>query len=252
MTEKLYGTVLLKARQILDYLASTTEAPTLSELDEHLNISKPTIYKIIQTLEYCGYVRTIVNGDQKTYRLGTVFLHYAQTVNDSIDIVEIATPFLKTLRDQTAETVNLGIEQDDKIVLLSKMESTHSIKLVSVIGGTMNMYSSAMGKALLATYSPQHLANYFQRVHFERLTPNTIVDQTALQRDLAAVRERGYAIDNVENQPGVYCLGFAIVAHHRTYGAFSISTPEFRLTTDKRTAFVRLGKRTQKLIQQHL
>ncbi|WP_267201538.1 IclR family transcriptional regulator [Limosilactobacillus kribbianus] len=252
MAEKLYGTVLLKAKQILDYLAQTPEAPTLSVLAHHLDISKPTIYKIIQTLEYCGYVRTIETGDQKAYRLGTVFLRYAQAVNDSVDIVEIATPFFKTLRDQTAETVNLGIEQDDKIVLLSKMESTHSIKLVSVIGGTMNMYSSAMGKAILATYSAPRLADYFQRVHFEKLTPNTIVDQATLRKDLAAIKERGYAIDNVENQSGVYCLGFAIVAHHRTYGAFSISTPEFRLTADKRATFVKLGKRIQKLIQQHL
>lgn len=252
MANKLYGTVLLKAKQVLDDIARADEAPTLNDLSKDLDISKPTIYKILQTLEYCGYVRVVIVGDEKHYHLGTIFLQYAQSVNNSINIVEIANPYLKKLRDQTEETVNLGIVEDNSIVLLSKMESTHSIKLVSVIGGKMNMYSSAMGKALLATYSREQLAEYLATVSYQKLTPRTITNNDDLLANIITTRKQGYAVDDVENQAGVYCLGFSLTAHDRSYGAFSISVPEFRLTDEKRATFVKLGKKTQTEIEAHL
>lgn len=248
----MYGTVLLKAKRILDCIAHADAGMTLSALDGQLDISKPTIYKILKTLEYCGYVRVVLVGDEKVYHLGTIFLEYAQAVNDSIDIVEIANPFLKKLRDQTAETVNLGIAEDNAIVLLSKMESTHSIKLVSVIGGKMHMYSSAMGKAILATYSREQLQNYANQVAFQQMTSKTVASKEALLATIDETRDQGYAIDDVENQPGVYCLGFSLVANGQVYGAFSISTPEFRMTAAKKEKFVELGKQTQAEIENHL
>lgn len=252
MENKLYGTVLLKAKKILDRIARSSEGATLSTLSKQLDISKPTIYKILKTLEYCGYVRVVLVGEEKVYHLGTVFLEYAQSVNESIDIVEVARPFLKELRDQTGETVNLGIAEDNAIVLLSKMESTHSIKLVSVIGGKMHMYSSAMGKAILATYSAEQLADYADRVEYQQMTPNTVTDKEELLATVAQTRQQGYSVDDVENQPGVYCLGFSLVVNGRVYGAFSISVPEFRMTTAKKQQFIRLGKQTQGQIETHL
>lgn len=246
MENKLYGTVLLKAKQILDYIAETEEAPTLNDLSKNVPISKSTIYKILKTLEYCGYVRAV--GDDKRYHLGVAFLRYAQSVNRSIDIIEIAKPLLKKLRDATGETINLGMVQDDSIILLSKMESTHSIKLVSIVGGKMHMYSSAMGKALLAEYSPQQLDRYLDAVTPQQLTENTITNRQSLVKDLATTRQRGYSLDNVENQPGVYCIGFSLVSQGHIYGAFSISIPEYRITTEKKQQFVALGKKTQREI----
>jgi DNA-binding IclR family transcriptional regulator len=252
MENKLYGTVLLKAKQILDYIARTKDGVTLNDLSKNLDISKPTIYKILKTLEFCGYVRVVFVGEEKFYHLGTIFLQYAQSVNDSINIVEIANPFLKKLRDETAETVNLGIEEDNSIVLLSKMESTHSIKLVSVVGGKMHMFSSSMGKAILATYSQEQLDEYLATVEFQKMTENTITNKKDLIADLEKTRAQGFSIDNVENQPGVYCLGFTLTANGKVYGAFSISTPEFRMNAEKRDQFIALGKQIQQEIEQHL
>lgn len=246
MENKLYGAVLLKARQILDYIASASEAPTLRELDDHLDISKPTIYKILKTLEYCGYIRA--EGEDKHYYLGTIFLQYAQAVNNSFNVEEIAKPYLKELRDATNETVNLGIIEDKSVVLLSKLESTNSIKLVSYIGGKMHMYSSAMGKAVLATYNDKQLSAYLTDITFEKLTPNTIDNEQALLTALNETRAQGYSIDDVENQPGVYCLGFALVKNSHTFGAFSISTPEYRMDPQKKEQFVKLGQQTQQKI----
>ena len=164
------------------------------------------------------------------------------------NIEEIAKPYLKELRDATNETVNLGIIESKSVVLLSKLESTNSIKLVSYIGGKMHMYSSAMGKAVLATYNDKQLSEYLTGVTFEKLTAKTIDNEQALLTNLNETRAQGYSIDDVENQPGVYCLGFSLVKSGHTFGAFSISTPEYRMDNKKKEQFVKLGQQTQQKI----
>lgn len=74
MEKQLYGTVLLKAKKILDYIAETNNSPTLKEISNGINIPKPTVFKILQTLEYCGFVRAV--GPNKEYYLGTTFIKY--------------------------------------------------------------------------------------------------------------------------------------------------------------------------------
>lgn len=71
MENKLYGTVLLKAKQILDFIANANELPTLNAISKNVNISKPTIYKILKTLEYCGYVHEV--GEEKSIPLRSRF-----------------------------------------------------------------------------------------------------------------------------------------------------------------------------------
>ncbi|WP_414467664.1 IclR family transcriptional regulator C-terminal domain-containing protein [Limosilactobacillus balticus] len=65
---------------------------------------------------------------------------------------------------------------------------------------------------------------------FEKLTPNTIDNEQALLTVLNETRAQG----DVENQPGVYCLGFALVKNGHTFGAFSISTPEYWMNPQKK------------------
>jgi len=110
------------------------------------------------------------------------------------------------------------------------------------------MYSSAMGKAVLATYNDKQLSEYLTGVTFEKLTAKTIDNEQALLTNLNETRAQGYSIDDVENQPGVYCLGFSLVKNGHTFGAFSISIPEYRMDNKKKEQFVKLGQQTQQKI----
>lgn len=123
--QHLYGAVLLKAKEILDFISDSKAAPGLKEISAHIDTSKSTVLKILQTLEYCGFVKSY--GATKQYYLGTVFLKYGDQASQSFDLDKIAMPFLNKLRDQTTEAVNLGIIENDKIVLLDRAKSTNSI-----------------------------------------------------------------------------------------------------------------------------
>lgn len=246
-TNKPYGTVLVKAKEILDFLGRTETAPTLADISAGVTMAKPTALKVLTTMNELGLVRR--DDQTKRYYMGTQLIAYAQKALASFDIAGTVRPYLERLRDETQETINLGVVRDDQIVLIDKLESPNSIKLQSIIGGTMNLYSSAMGKAVLAGYSSAQLHQYLSGRELKALTPATLTKQTALQADLKRIRQTGISIDNEENEPEVYCLGVTLQKSHHLYGAISVSTPKYRLSDERRAQFVRLLLNTQHAIE---
>lgn len=247
---KPYGTVLIKQKEILDFMLHYDGAPTLADISKGLGRPKPTLLKILNTLELIGFVRK--NEDTKQYILGVSLIPYAQKAVSSFDIVEVANPYLRKLRDLTQETVNLGVIRDNKVVLIQKLESPQSIKMQSEIGGTMRLYSSAMGKASLATYSQSKLINYLNNISFKAVTDHTITNSQILTDELRIIQRNGYATDDEENERDVYCIGAALYKNGHLYGAFSISTPKYRLSDERKKEFVDLLKQTQQSILEAL
>lgn len=227
MADKLYGTVLLKAKKIMDALSASETSLTLEQISSTAGIPRPTTFKILNTLDYINFVRKDEN--EKKYSLGTNLIEYGTRALSSFDIVSIAEPYLTELNKVTSETVNLGIEEHSQIVLLKKIDSPRPVNLNSEVGGTLELYTSAMGKAILATKSERELDQYFSSVELKPSTSNTITSIAKLKRQLEEVKKNGYAIDNQENQTEVVCVGAAIQKYGKVFGAISVSTPNYRL-----------------------
>lgn len=227
MADKLYGTVLLKAKKIMDALSASETSLTLEQISSTAGIPRPTTFKILNTLDYINFVRKDEN--EKKYSLGTNLIEYGTRALGSFDIVSIAEPYLTELNKVTSETVNLGIEEHSQIVLLKKIDSPRPVNLNSEVGGTLELYTSAMGKAILATKSERELDQYFSSVELKPSTSNTITSIAKLKRQLEEVKKNGYAIDDQENQTEVVCVGAAIQKYGKVFGAISVSTPKYRL-----------------------
>lgn len=247
---KPYGTVLIKAKDILDFILTAPDAPTLAEISAGLKASKPTVFKILTTMTGLGLLWR--DAQTKQYFLGTQFAAYGQKALTGFNIAKVARPFLLQLRDETQETINLGIVRNDLVVLIEKLESPNSITLHSTIGGTMNLYSSAMGKVILSTYDQPTLTHYLAQHQLTPLTAHTITEPAVLTTELGAVADSGIAIDNEENEPEVYCLGATITQHHHLFGAFSVSTPKYRLTPARRNEFMTLMRQAKQAIEHAL
>lgn len=246
MNQKLYGTVLLKATDILNYIYQSSTAPTLKDINLNTKISKPTILKILKTLEYCGFVKS--NGKIKKYYLGTKFIKYGDKATKDFDIVDIAMPLLSELRDQTTEAVNLGIAENNRIILLKRANSTNNIRFELTLGESMPMYCSAMGKAILSVWPENRQKEYLKKVTLIRQTQNTITSPDKLLNEIEKIRRRHYAIDNIENQDGIYCIGFPLNKGDHILGAFSISAPIFRLNDEKIKNWIDYGLETRRKI----
>ena len=247
MEHKLYGTSILKAKQIMDLLADSTNGLSLNEISKKLTVSKPTILKILTTLTYIKYVRR--NEENKRYYLGTVFIKYGNQTLNNFDISKIAYKYLDQLKNFTNETVNLGIVDHDKIFILQKLNGDQPINFNSQVGDTMELYSSAMGKAALATMTAAQLDKYFSRNKLLSLTKYTVINIEQLKIQLRDICNNGYAIDNQED---VVCIGAAIEKYNKLFAAFSVSTPQYRLNDSLFKDFINQVILTKQQIEQDL
>lgn len=250
METKPYGTVLLKAAHILDYLADHPHAK-LQEIAKNCQLTSSTALKILDTLLLIQYVE---KNSQKEFSIGTKFIRYAHESLAQINLNEIASPFLHELQEKIDETIHLGILENNVIVYIDKLEpKNQNITMSSRIGITRPLYSSAMGKAVLGNFSDQQIQTYLQEVTpLVAYTENTIVNPLQLKKELQTVKLQEVAFDDEEMEKDIFCVGAAILVKGNIKGAFSISIPKYRLTPEKKQHMVAEVLATKEKIQKKL
>lgn len=236
MEVKLYGTVLLKAANILDYLAAHPQSK-LQEIAIGCQLTASTTLKILDTLLFIHYVE---KNAQKEFFLGTKFIRYAQESLQQNTLNEVASSFLHQLQAKIDETIHLGILENNVIVYLDKLEpKNQNITMSSRVGITRPLYSSAMGKAVLSNFSDQELATYLQEVSpLTAYTENTITDPLQLEEEIQKVKVQKVAFDDEEMEKDIFCVGAALLVNGKIQGAFSISLPKYRLTVEKKEKMI--------------
>jgi IclR family KDG regulon transcriptional repressor len=114
-------------------------------------------------------------------------------------------------------------------VYIDKLESPQTVRMASRIGTRVSLYSSAVGKAYLAALPGDACDALIDQIEFARFTPNTITSCAKLKKEIRATAERGYSLDNEENELQIFCCGAAIRdADGAPVGCVSISMPLFR------------------------
>lgn len=223
-----YGTVLLKADLILDFLASSNHAHSLNQIAKATNLTNSTALKILDTLNLMGYVQK--DHETKKFSLGTTLLKFANKAMNQLEIKHIAKPHLEALQRETAETVHLGILDKTSVVYVTKIDSSNPIILYSQIGKRIPLYCSAMGKAILADQSDVEVEAYLTENQLSKITKNTITTTEGFFQEIDRVRELGYAFDNGEHEEEVFCVGASLTRDGKNFGAISVSIPKYRLT----------------------
>ncbi|MEK3887377.1 IclR family transcriptional regulator [Bacillus sp. FSL K6-3431] len=234
----LYGAVLLKADQILEYLSSSETSKKLNEIAKGADLTNSTALKILDTLVVIGYVQK--DAETKRFSLGPSIIKYANKSINQLDIKQIAKPYLQKLQRITTETVHLGILDHVNIVYITKMESSNPVSLYSKVGKSIPLYCSAMGKSILADQSDEEVQMYLANNSLIKKTANTITTKETFIQEIAQIRELGYALDNSEHEDEVFCVGASITLHGENFGAFSVSVPKYRITDVFRNEIIQL------------
>lgn len=199
-----------------------------SAVAEAVGIDKATVSRILHTLMDAGYV--VQDETTRLYRLTGKILRLALGVRDQLELSSVARPHLRRLSQELNETVHLGVLQYLSIVYLDKVESANSIQLVSAIGQTMPLHSTALGKAILAALSKEDLEAKLARMDLKPRTGHTITNIDDFREEIRRTQQRGYATDDRENEPGGACVACAIVdVDNQPVGAISVSGPDFRI-----------------------
>jgi IclR family acetate operon transcriptional repressor len=230
--------VLHKAIDVLELLAGG-DALTVVEIAERARISKAAAYRILGTLETRGYVRR--DARERRFAAGSALLGLARAVLASADLVGAARPAMRGLRDEFGETVNLGAASGDRLVYLEMLESERGLRTTVDVGSLDHLHSTALGRALLSALPDDEARALLAATERPRVTERTRVGLDELIAELAATRERGYSVDDEENEIGARCVGVPLRDERgRPIGALSVSGPAHRLEPE---LLPRLGER---------
>lgn len=220
--------VLAKALDLLEVLGQERAGLTLAELAKRLELPKSSVFRYLVTLEARGYVEKLPETER--YRLGLRLFEMGNLVASHFDVTEFALPFMRRLVETFRETVNLAVLYQGEVVYLQILESTRSMRMSAQPGQRNLCHSTALGKALLAYLPEAEVRAIIAQHGLPALTPRTITTEEQLWEELARVRHRGYAVDDIENEENVRCVAAPIFNHRdEPIAAISISGPADRM-----------------------
>ncbi|NUR92067.1 MAG: IclR family transcriptional regulator, partial [Nonomuraea sp.] len=200
-----------RALLILQEIGKHGSGVTLDELATTLGLPKSTLHRLLGALKHRGFAaQPEPNGP---YLLGTELLATAFRYYESMDLRTLVRPVLMRLRAEFDETVHMAMLDGAEVVYLDKVEVVRSITMTSVVGGRNAAHCTGVGKALLAWTYPTDEAIKAWAAGYGPLavrTRHTITQPAKLAAHLARVRQRGYALDLEENEPGVRCVAAPI------------------------------------------
>lgn len=205
----------------------------LSDLAETLKLNKTTIHRILNSLICMNYV--VQDSASLKYRLTFKICDLANKVLNKADTVQIIHPFLQELMNAAGETVHLVQLEETHAIYIDKLESQqNTVRLVSQLGQTLPLYSSGVGKALLAAMKDEQIKEILGSEKLIPLTPNTITDAAKFMEEINVIRDLGYSIDDEENELGIKCIAAVIeLSDTAPQYAFSISAPVYRMGEER-------------------
>jgi len=214
------------------------DGATVTELAETVDLSPGTVHTYLSTLADRGYVRK----EGETYHVGLFVLPLGEYVRTNSDIYAAAKPVLDELATETGEATHLVVESHGREIPLYERFGTEAVgeELYEAIKGypRRNLHCSAAGKAILAHASPGRRETVLDDYDFAGRTPQTTTDETALETELNAIRDRGFARNDEEQIQGLRAVGAPIQYDGRVRGAISLSAPTSRLRGERFAATV--------------
>jgi IclR family transcriptional regulator, KDG regulon repressor len=181
-----------RAIQVLELLSAGDAALSLQEMSRRLNLHPSTLHRILKTLEEQDYLARFADTEQ--YRLGPRILTLAARMLNTLPIREVAAPYLRRLSIELGQSVALAAYEHGRIMYLDCAESPSPVGIFLRPGGRVAAQCVASGRVLLAFRDEAEL----ERVLESALPCPGPSNPTPkrLRRDLAVIRERGYAIDD--------------------------------------------------------
>ncbi|MBC8590167.1 IclR family transcriptional regulator [Wansuia hejianensis] len=240
-----------RALSILELVSEYTEGLGITEISEKVNLHKSTVHRLLGTLIYKGFI--VQDSMTNKYKISLKLYELGAKLVEDLDILQVSKPYTEKLMKELNEVVHLVIRDNNHIVYIDKVEADNTIRMASNIGRRSPLYCTSVGKAILAFMDGDQVEKIWENSNIQKLTKNTITDYKMFEKELQTIREKGYAIDDEENEIGVRCIGAPVFNHNKEVeGAISISGPAIRVTKDKVEKIAEMVKKYADLISKEL
>ena len=199
---------IARAFGVLEFLDNSQRGWNISELSRKLAVPKSTMHLIVLSLERHGYVSR--EPGSRKYTLAVKAWELGRGLMRNVLLPDIAQTHLNELVKRLQLTAHLAILEHDQAVYVQKVDCPGLIRFDTYVGKRTNLHCTAVGKVLLAHSSEQKLGHILEREPFARYTRHTITSALLLRKELAKVRQAGYAVDDQEEELEVRCVAVPV------------------------------------------
>ncbi|MDW7674491.1 MAG: IclR family transcriptional regulator [Bacillota bacterium] len=241
-----------RALKILNLLGNANGEMALADISNQLGLAKSTVHGLLSTLRDFNYVEQ--SSFTGKYKLGISLFELGNVVARNWDLRTVAIPYIQKLLEETELTVHLAILDHGEVLYIDKREYKDvSLRIVSQVGMRLPAHCTGVGKVLLAYLSKNEVKRIITQKGLPLYTDNTISDLETLEKELAAIRQRGYALDREELMNSLGCVAAPIRNHEgNVIASISVSMHLSRLVGEKLDEVVAKVTETAKAISRGL
>ena len=217
--------VLEKTLRVLDLFTADRPSWSVSDVARELEMPTATAHRIIRALEARSYLTKI----DSRYRLGFAAVDLGRRAMASVDLRSRLASVLRSLSRATGETVLLTVYDETRngSLCIDRIEATHDLRLTIQIGRVTPIHAGASAKALLAFLEEPIVADVLSQP-MEGLAAGTITGPSALRKELAQIRRRGWASSYEENNTGAWGLAAPILVNGLAVASVGLAAPTAR------------------------
>lgn len=209
----------------------------LSEIADRLDLDRSTTYRLLISLEKCGFVEKDIR--TREYSLGLSAFEIGFAYLKQMDFMKVSKPIMMELAEKAQETVHLAVMVDTEIIYVDKVDSPRAVGVLSKIGQRGPVYCTALGKVMLAFQTEEEKKRIMTKLRFKTFTANTITNKKKLAEELESIKKQGYALDRREIEDDVECIGAPIKNHlGQVIAALSVSGPKYKIGTPLEEQFI--------------
>lgn len=231
-------TPTLRLFSLLEIIARKDQFFTLQGLVEETGLPKPTLHRMLQQLESAGMLQR--EGDGRHYSTGVRLRRMAEDLLLNNTVHGARHAVLRKLVEEIGESCNITALSGSEVLYLDRVETPAPLRFYLHPGSRVPAHCSASGKLFLAQMSTGQRRRLLEPAPLEQYTARTITDLDALEREIATIKDEGYAVDNEEFLPGLFCIAVLVPAPagRRSNTGIAVQAPLMRISRDKAMQFL--------------
>jgi IclR family acetate operon transcriptional repressor len=214
-----------RALGILTAFSATEFELTAGQLLKRVDLSRPTLYRLLSTLEQLKFV--VSEGEPQKFRLGPSVAYLAHVWTASLDLNAVAQPMMRRIWESTGETVALFVPEAAQRLCVAEMASSQPLSFKRGVGYKERLALGASGRAILA---------------FRDLDPDQIkaliegidIGFEEYEKELNLTRQRGYAISREELIAGAIAVAAPFFSQNgQAAGSIGVFGPSVRMNEER-------------------
>jgi IclR family KDG regulon transcriptional repressor len=193
-----------KVLDILEIFLTTEDELSITELAESSGLPNTTVHRICSILSERGYIYQ--KNKKGKYSPGTMFLQFQNVNMFAFKIKEMGLPFMKELSKLASESVTLSVWDGSEAVEVLDVVTNRRLQCTGKIGERLPPHCTSVGKILLASKPDKLIREILSMKELTHYTEHTITRIPQIRKELALVRQEGFAFDDEEFEIGLRAI----------------------------------------------